>query len=121
MLDRMFDTLAPKLDAVKHFEEGSSLLLSAATFYGFKHVAYLGINLPRIGRTAPFYSATYTSDWCKHYEHSNYVDVDPVVRLGLTGPADWPAGLDNSDPCARHRGGAVFGEQRSSGQRMGRP
>jgi len=39
MLDRLFDTLAPKLDAVKHFEEGSSLLLSAATTHGLKHVA----------------------------------------------------------------------------------
>ena len=107
MLDRLFDTIAPKLDAVKYFEEGSSLLLSAAASYGLKHVAYLGINLPRIGRTAPFYSATYTSDWCKHYEHSDYVDVDPVVRLGLTGllPIDWNS-FDYSNPLIRR----VFGE-----------
>ena len=107
MLDRLFETLAPKLDAVKYFEEGSSLLLSATTSYGLKHVAYLGINLPRIGRTTPFYSATYTSDWCKHYEHSDYVDVDPVVRLGLTGllPIDW-ASFDYSNPKIRR----IFGE-----------
>jgi hypothetical protein len=85
MLDKLFHALAPKLESVMHFEEGSSLLLSASSTYGLKHVAYLGINIPRIGRTTPFYSATYTSDWCKHYEHSTYVDVDPVVRLGLTG------------------------------------
>jgi DNA-binding CsgD family transcriptional regulator len=107
MLDRLFEALAPKLDSVKHFEEGSSLLLSAATSYGLKHVAYLGINIPRIGRTTPFYSATYTSDWCKHYEHSAYVDVDPVVRLGLTGlmPIDWRA-FDYSKPEIRQ----MFGE-----------
>lgn len=52
MLDRLFETLAPKLDSVKHFEDGSSLLLSAASTYGLKHVAYLGINIPRISRTA---------------------------------------------------------------------
>jgi DNA-binding CsgD family transcriptional regulator len=112
MLDRLFEALAPKLDSVKHFEEGSSLLLSAATSYGLKHVAYLGINIPRIGRTTPFYSATYTSDWCKHYEHSAYVDIDPVVRLGLTGllPIDWRS-FDYSKPQIRQ----MFGEAEDFG------
>jgi DNA-binding CsgD family transcriptional regulator len=107
MLDRLFETLAPKLDAVKYFEEGSSLLLSAATTHGLKHVAYLGINIPRIGKTAPFYSATYTSEWCKHYEHSEYVNTDPVVKLGLTGllPIDWSS-FDYSNPQIRR----IFGE-----------
>jgi DNA-binding CsgD family transcriptional regulator len=112
MLDRLFEALAPKLDSVKHFEEGSSLLLSAASNYGLKHVAYLGINIPRIGRTTPFYSATYTSDWCKHYEHSAYVDIDPVVRLGLTGllPIDWRS-FDYSQPQIRR----LFGEAEDFG------
>ena len=107
MLDKLFHALAPKLDSVMRFEEGSSLFLSASSTYGLKHVAYLGINIPRIGRTTPFYSATYTSDWCKHYEHSTYVDVDPVVRLGLTGlmPIDW-ASFDYSKPQNRK----IFGE-----------
>lgn len=112
MLERLFEALAPKLDSVKYFEEGSSLLLSAATSYGLKHVAYLGINIPRINRTAPFYSATYTSDWCKHYEHSDYVDTDPVVRLGLTGllPVDWSS-FDYSNPQIRR----IFGEAKDFG------
>ena len=107
MLDKLFHALAPKLDSVMRFEEGSSVLLAASNTYGLKHVAYLGINIPRIGRTTPFYSATYTSDWCKHYEHSTYVDVDPVVRLGLTGlmPIDW-ASFDYSQPKIRK----IFGE-----------
>lgn len=112
MLDRLFEALAPKLDRVTHFEQGSGVLLSAATSYGLKHVAYLGINIPRIGKTSPFYSATYTPDWCKHYEHSAYVDVDPVVRLGLTGllPIDWGA-FDYSKAVVRQ----IFGEARDFG------
>ncbi len=107
MLDRLFESLALKLDCVTRFEEGSGVLLSAAQTYGLTHVAYLGINIPRIGKKTPFYSATYTSDWCKHYEHSNYVDVDPVVRLGLTGllPVDWSS-FDYSTPRVRK----IFGE-----------
>lgn len=107
MLDTLFESLAPKLDCVTRFEEGSGVLLSAAASYGLKHVAYLGINIPRIGKSTPFYSATYTSDWCKHYEHSDYVDTDPVVRLGLTGllPIDWRS-FDYSKPNIRK----IFGE-----------
>jgi DNA-binding CsgD family transcriptional regulator len=107
MFDRLFESLAPKLDRVTRFEESSGILLSAAKTYGLKHVAYLGINIPRIGKTTPFYSATYTSEWCKHYEHSAYVDVDPVVRLGLTGllPIDWST-FDYSKPKIRQ----IFGE-----------
>jgi DNA-binding CsgD family transcriptional regulator len=112
MLDKLFESLAPKLDCVTRFEEGSGVLLQAATTYGLKHVAYLGINIPRIGKTTPFYSATYTEDWCKHYEHADFVDIDPVVRLGLTGllPVDW-RNFDYARPPIR----TMFGEAKEFG------
>lgn len=112
MLEKLFQNLVEDLEGITRFEEGSSILQTAAEQYGVRHVAYLGLNIPRINRPTPFYSATYSPAWCQHYQHSNYVDVDPVVRLGMTGllPIDWSV-FDLHDSKRRR----IFGEAKEFG------
>jgi DNA-binding CsgD family transcriptional regulator len=112
MLDQLFQNLIQDMEGITRFEDGSAVLQAAAEQYGVKHVAYLGINIPRINRPTPFYSATYSPSWCHHYQHSNYVDADPVVRLGMTGllPIDWGT-FDLAEPKRRR----IFGEAKEFG------
>jgi DNA-binding CsgD family transcriptional regulator len=55
----------------------------------------------------PLLTATYSSEWQKHYAQSSFIDIDPIVRAGFGGilPVDWSE-IDRSDPVIRK----FFGE-----------
>jgi len=112
MFDGLFEHLIEGIGGLTRVEDGSSLLLNATEQYGLKHISYLGLNIPRTNRRTPLYSATYSESWCRHYEHANYLDIDPVVIMGLTGllPIDWST-FDRSEP----RRKKFFGEAREFG------
>jgi DNA-binding CsgD family transcriptional regulator len=112
MFDGLFEDLIADMEGLTRVEDGSSLLLAATEQYGLKHISYLGLNIRRTNRRTPLYSATYSESWCRHYEHANYLDIDPVIVMGLTGllPIDWST-FDLSDPKRKR----FFGEAREFG------
>jgi DNA-binding CsgD family transcriptional regulator len=65
--------------------------------YGFKHLAFLSVRLPRILDIACPYCTTYPREWTAHYVKKNYFTVDPVVQLYKSAlmPVDW-ASLDRT-------------------------
>jgi len=91
MLERIFEDITEATSGIRTIEDSSIVISQMARRFGLEHAAYLAVNIPRIGRQTPFYSATYSDEWCQHYQHQNYVDIDPVVRAGLRGllPVDW--------------------------------
>jgi DNA-binding CsgD family transcriptional regulator len=93
---------ADKIDA------RSDALAEFVKAWGLENVSYLALNLPnRIGPERAYVSSTYSVDWQKHYAQKGYVDVDPVVRMGLGGvlPIDW-SDIDRSAPAVSR----FFGE-----------
>lgn len=93
-------------------DEGLHLLRSAAEMYGLKHAAYLAVNIPGLTERGPFGIVTYSNEWRQHYLQQNYISIDPVVKLGLTGllPLDW-SHVDLSDGRIRR----LFGEAMDAG------
>jgi len=112
MLDSLFQDLIEDMEGLTRVEDGSTVLQAAGEQYGLKHIVYLGLNIVRSNKRTALYSGTYSQAWCRHYEHSNYLDVDPVVKIGLTGllPVDWST-FDLSDPKRKK----FFGEAREFG------
>jgi DNA-binding CsgD family transcriptional regulator len=64
---------------------------SLATRYGVRSAAYLGAGLSCTHVEEPYLAVTYSSDWVEHYKDRRYVEIDPVVRLGIRRllPLDW--------------------------------
>jgi DNA-binding CsgD family transcriptional regulator len=112
MLERIFDDLAQATSGIASVEDAHPVLARLARDHGLEHAAYLAVNIPRASRKAPFYSATYSDEWCRHYQHANYVDIDPVVSGGLRGvlPLDWSE-FDRADARVRR----LFGEAGDAG------
>ena len=91
MFDKIFCRLVEDVTAIQRRDEGLAFLKQAVEEYGLSHAAYLGLNIPRLTMEAPYATVTYSNERIMHYEQSGYVDIDPVVRCGLTGllPLDW--------------------------------
>ena len=55
------------------------------------NVAYIGLNLPRKNAQGYYVHNTYSKEWALRYQTSNFVAVDPIMRLGLLSimPIDW--------------------------------
>lgn len=102
----VFD-LIDKIAAAEKLEEGHDVLRENLQRFDLKHAAYLGLNIPSERRRRPLVAVTYSPEWHRHYEHSDYVNIDPVVSLGLGGvlPIDWSE-IDRSKPTIRK----LFGE-----------
>lgn len=107
MFERIFYDVVEDISGVERTEEGHDALKQAAAQYGLEHAVYLGLNVPGLTEGEPYLAVTYSDEWCLHYRQQGYVNVDPVVRLGMTGllPIDW-ASLDRSNPRVRR----LFGE-----------
>ncbi len=107
VFERIFFDLVEDISRVERVEQGHDVLKLAASEYGLNHAVYLGINVPGVTQGDPYLAATYSPEWCLHYRQQGYVNVDPVVRVGLAGllPVDWSS-LDRSDPRVRR----MFGE-----------
>jgi DNA-binding CsgD family transcriptional regulator len=107
MFDNIFCRLVEDVTHIERRDEGHAFLKQAVEDYGLSHIAYLGLNIPRLTSDAPYAAVTYSNEWIMHYEQSGYVDIDPVVRCGLTGllPLDWGT-VDRSRPEVKR----LFGE-----------
>src|SRR4051794_18138137 len=94
----IFFDVVEDISRVERTEEGHDTLKQAAAQYGLEHAVYLGLNIPGVTEGEPYLAVTYSDEWCLHYRQQGYVNIDPVVRLGLTGllPVDWGS-LDRSD------------------------
>jgi DNA-binding CsgD family transcriptional regulator len=105
--ERIFYDAVEDISGVERTEEGHDALKQAAAQYGLEHAVYLGLNIPGLTQGEPYLAVTYSDEWCLHYRQQGYVDIDPVVRLGLTGllPVDWRS-FDRSSPRVRR----LFGE-----------
>ncbi|MGX9181983.1 autoinducer binding domain-containing protein [Mesorhizobium sp. BHbdii] len=59
--------------------------------YDLKSVAYLGAGLKPERGAEPYLAVTYSAAWVDHYKRQRYVEIDPVVQLGLRRilPLDW--------------------------------
>ncbi|WP_349370356.1 LuxR family transcriptional regulator [Salinarimonas sp.] len=102
----VFD-LIDRIAAAEKLEEGHDVLRENLQRFDLKHAAYLGLNIPSERRRRPLIAVTYSPDWQRHYLQSDYVNLDPVVSLGLGGvlPIDWGE-IDRSKPKVRK----IFGE-----------
>lgn len=59
--------------------------------YGLKSAAYFGVGIRGKLDEEPYLGVTYSSEWVKHYKEQRYVEIDPVVRMGMRRllPLDW--------------------------------
>jgi len=57
----------------------------------FKTVAYLGTGVTSQPRQEPYLAVTYSSEWVERYRAQRYVEIDPVVQVGMRRvlPIDW--------------------------------
>jgi DNA-binding CsgD family transcriptional regulator len=62
-----------------------------AVRYGLKTAAYLGAGIWPTRFEEPYLAVTYSSDWVERYKHQRYVEIDPVIKLGMRRllPLDW--------------------------------
>jgi hypothetical protein len=76
---------------VINFTTGDSFLKSVRRIYEAQNTAYLCINLPKPTHGRYYIHHSYSCDWAAHYESNHCIDIDPVVRAGLTNiiPIDW--------------------------------
>lgn len=102
----LFDLLS-EFDALADPGQIPTLLAKLVRIYGLRSVAYLGVGLTDRLEAAPYLAVTYSSEWVEHYKAERFVDVDPVVQVGLRRmlPIDW-AEFDRGSEKVRR----LFGE-----------
>jgi DNA-binding CsgD family transcriptional regulator len=90
-------------------DDRAPLLAKMAEQLGLQNASYLAINLPRTTHREYYVQYTFRGGWAEHYDRQGYVDIDPLVRRGLTGlmPIDWNT-LPELTPLQRQ----MFGESR---------
>lgn len=112
VFENLFFEFVDDLSRVEREDQGHEFLINVAKKYNLRHAAYLGINIPGLTEREPFGLVTYSNEWRQHYLRQSYVNVDPVVRLGLTNllPLDWST-INRSDPRVRN----FFGEAGDAG------
>ncbi|MCZ4292019.1 LuxR family transcriptional regulator [Hoeflea alexandrii] len=66
-------------------------LKDVASRYALNTIAYFGVGVSGQNEIDPYLAVTYSPEWVAHYKNRQYVDVDPVVRLGFRRmlPLDW--------------------------------
>lgn len=64
---------------------------SLAARYGVRSAAYLGAEISGALVEEPYLAVTYSSNWVEHYKERRYVEIDPVIRMGMRRllPLDW--------------------------------
>ena len=104
--DDFFD-LIDQLSRADRIDVASNVIQRLLSDWGLHNSAYIGFNMPTPTAERPLLTATYSSEWQKHYAQSSFIDIDPIVRAGFGGilPVDWSE-IDRSDPVVRK----FFGE-----------
>lgn len=59
--------------------------------YGLRSTAYLAVGVSRPHLANPYLAVTYSTEWVDHYKRQRYVEIDPVVHMGMRRllPLDW--------------------------------
>ena len=91
MLGELYFELIDSLEKSVSKGRGDEFLRVIAIRYGLSHVAYLGVNIPRLTDRVAYGITTYNPDWVSRYVSENYIRLDPVVKHGMMGllPLDW--------------------------------
>lgn len=66
-------------------------LSDIAAIFSVKHIAYLGVCVPKISQDEPHVMVTYSDMWVQRYKDQNYVAIDPVLSSASQSmlPVDW--------------------------------
>lgn len=90
-------------------DDKSALLAKMAEHLGLQNASYLAVDLPKRTHREFYVQFTFSQDWVQHYVKQDYVDIDPLVRRGLTSlmPIDWN-GFSQLTPVQSR----MFGESR---------
>jgi DNA-binding CsgD family transcriptional regulator len=91
VLDRLFRDLIDQMGGKLEDASRPVLFNTLCQRLDVANVAYMGINLPRSNNKGFYVHNTYSKEWSHRYLTENYVAIDPVIRLGLSGimPIDW--------------------------------
>ena len=83
--------LQEHIDNAGNLDANAKVLDIIKTIYGFKNVAYLGVNLPKITSVEPYVINTYRDEWAELYREKDYVLFDPVIHQSIKSimPVDW--------------------------------
>lgn len=88
--DSPFELLV-EIDELTSAANIPSVLAKILETYSLKSVAYLGAGLTDRSGDGPYLAVTYSPEWVTHYKTQRFVDVDPVIQVGLRRmlPIDW--------------------------------
>ncbi|NRC57205.1 autoinducer binding domain-containing protein [Neoaquamicrobium sediminum] len=80
-----------EIEESNHSLDFTSLFERLIDVYGLRTVAYLGTGISTDRPDEPYFITTYTDEWVAHYKSQGYVEVDPVIQLGMRRilPIDW--------------------------------
>lgn len=67
------------------------VLRNLASRYDLKSTAYFGAGIKNTPKEEPYLAVTYSPAWIEHYKACSYVEIDPVVQMGMRRllPLDW--------------------------------
>ncbi|NMG41388.1 hypothetical protein GRZ55_19265 [Chelativorans sp. ZYF759] len=108
-----FTRLLAEIEEVGNLLDLERLFEQIAETYGLTTVAYLGAGIGKgEQQREPYVAATYSLDWIERYKAERYVEIDPVVQVGMRRmlPIDW---RDFASPTDRIRN--FFGEAKEFG------
>lgn len=88
--ERLFEVLST-LKEISDPADLQRLFERIVAVYGLKTIAYLGTGFGRNPSGEPYIAATYSLDWIDRYKARNYVEIDPVLQIGMRRmlPVDW--------------------------------
>ena len=97
---RQLADLIDQVNKVADISSGNEFLRLSQQLFEAKHIAYLCLNLPNPTHNNFYIHHTYSSDWEQCYESEHFIDVDPVLKNGLSSitPTDWASINDQSNP-----------------------
>ena len=104
LLKELYYEIVEEID--KQFERlglSPEILKTIAADHGLSHIAYLAVNVPTLTEDRPYGAHTYDPEWEIRYVSEKYIQIDPVVRYGLSGllPLDWRSVRNENKRVAR--------------------
>jgi LuxR family transcriptional regulator, activator of conjugal transfer of Ti plasmids len=113
VFQRFIDCLSSAEDAVTF----SDALAATAAAFDLSSFAYLA--LPSLLEKEPLVVSTYPASWVRHYVHSRYERLDPVIRQALQSPEPFKWGLGLSTTQFSRAQREFFDEASQFGIRFG--
>lgn len=99
--------LLSAIAALASASEIPAVLARLTERYGLVSLAYLGSEVTGRPEKSPYLAVTYSAEWVEHYKAQRFVEIDPVIQVGLRRilPIDWEE-FDRNDKKVRR----LFGE-----------